>query len=200
MDVDELARAATKLDEVGFRKRYPDPALVFLASFAKIDKQKIETAHGRTRIQLEEAGATTETRERTEERPTTKASTTDGVSPAYEVLGKSLVVFLQKAGRNPFANMITVGRASNNDVPLAFQTVTKFHAYFMRSSEGAWLLYDQHSTNGTFVDEKRLVAGGSSPVIEGSRISFGPDIHAKFFTPEGLFGFLSLYRAGVASG
>ena len=198
MDVDEIARAAGQLDEASFAKRFPDAALVFLADFAKLDRQKVETA--RRRVEDLEIGGTTEARPvLAAEKPTAKA-TAASVSPGYDVLGKSPVVFLQKSGRNPFASMITVGRAPNNDVPLQLPTITKFHAYFMRSSEGQWMLHDQTSTNGTFVDERRLAAGTSSPVRDGTRIGFGPDVHARFYTPSGLYGFLSLYRAGVAPG
>ena len=119
-------------------------------------------------------------------------------TPTREVRASSLVVFLVKSGRNPFESMITVGRATNNDHCLPLTTVSKVHAYFCASPGGAWRLHDQKATNGTFVDKQRLELGGSAALQDGSRIGFGPDARARFFTPSGLFGFLALFRSGLA--
>ena len=63
---------------------------------------------------------------------------------------------------------------------------------------GVWRLTDQRATNGTWVDSQRVEAGGSANLSDGARIGFGPDVRARFFTASGLFGFLALYRSGVA--
>ena len=55
----------------------------------------------------------------------------------------------------------------------------------------------QRATNGTYLDEQRLSPGGSMSVTDGSRISLGPDVKARFYSPEGLYGFLQMYRSGV---
>ena len=41
---------------------------------------------------------------------------------------EEVVIPLEKRGGNPFANMITIGRARNNDVVLKASEVSKFHA------------------------------------------------------------------------
>jgi hypothetical protein len=64
---------------------------------------------------------------------------------------------LRKRPKNPFAHMVTVGRAENNDIVLPFGTVSKFHGYFLLESEG-WSFVDAGSTNGTRVDVLRLKA------------------------------------------
>src|SRR5262245_44658605 len=44
--------------------------------------------------------------------------------------GDHRVFQLKKRSANPFADMITVGRAENNDVVLSSPCVSKFHAFF----------------------------------------------------------------------
>lgn len=203
MKLDELARTAAHLDEGKFRKQYPDPALVFLGSLSPIDESKaVDTPDGvdfnRTEAfrPLTNAGAYRVTAKTTKIREADE--THEGPAPKknFKILGASEIVFVAKTGRNPFANMITVGRAQNNDVILPFPSVSKLHAYFTHSGS-RWSVTDQRSTNGTLVDDRPLPSGGTVELADGARIDFGPDAKAKFLLPESVFGFLSLHRAGV---
>jgi hypothetical protein len=72
-----------------------------------------------------------------------------------------------------FPSMITVGRTRNNDVVLADPLVSKFHAYF-RLLDGAWMLADAGSVNGTRIGEVSLPPKGQpQPVRFGDRVTFG---------------------------
>ena len=72
-----------------------------------------------------------------------------------------------------FPSMITVGRTKNNDVVIADPLVSKFHAYF-RLLEGAWLLADAGSANGTRIGDIELPKRGQpQPIHWGERIAFG---------------------------
>jgi len=94
--------------------------------------------------------------------------------------------------------MITVGRARNNDICLPLGSVSKVHAYFgKKPGTELWKLTDQNATNGTLLDEKRIPTGGSAELHDGARIAFGPDAVARYYTPQGLFGYLALCRAGL---
>lgn len=55
----------------------------------------------------------------------------------------------------PDASLARVGRASDNDVVIAQQRVSRYHAQ-LRRVEATWLVYDLESTNGTFVDDRRV--------------------------------------------
>src|SRR5688572_32843577 len=43
------------------------------------------------------------------------------------------IVWLEKTRRNPFANLITVGRAPNNDIRYPLESLSKLHATLMKS-------------------------------------------------------------------
>lgn len=54
-------------------------------------------------------------------------------------------------------NGLTLGRATDNDVVLADEEVSRRHAVIQTQGEQIWL-YDRDSFNGVFVNEQRLVA------------------------------------------
>jgi pSer/pThr/pTyr-binding forkhead associated (FHA) protein len=114
-----------------------------------------------------------------------------------------------------------VGRASRSDIVLPVPTASKLHACFEYSSTvefssveatidhrrqrtkpgspSGWTLTDQGSSNGTFIGNERVTPDLPAILLDGTQIGFGPDIRVRFFTPEGLFGFLALYRLGVVA-
>ena len=72
-----------------------------------------------------------------------------------------------------YPDMITVGRAPNNDVVLQDGQVSKFHAWFRQGPAGMELV-DAGSRNGTYVDEKRLPGRSSGLVVRtGQTLRFG---------------------------
>jgi hypothetical protein len=83
-----------------------------------------------------------------------------------------LVLPVQKV-QGSFPSMITVGRTKNNDVVLADPMISKFHAYF-RLVDGAWMLADAGSVNGTRINDVTLPPKGApQPLRVGDRIGFG---------------------------
>jgi hypothetical protein len=103
---------------------------------------------------------------------------------AYRYLNE--VGFLVKRPGNPFSTFVAVGRAANNDLVLALETVSKFHAYFT-CDEGRWSLTDQRSTNGTQVNDQALEPSTARPLEDGDRIRFGDEITVVFLTPQALY-------------
>ncbi len=193
MTLDELAKAAAMLDETAFTARYPKPALVFTATSAKEGEKLINTPSSGEKGM----GQTANLRPTDSNEPFRPEKVRP--APAPPELQRAEVVFLEKTSRNPFAEMITVGRATNNDVCLPLTSVSKVHAYFTHGAADEWKLTDQRATNGTWVNDARLAAGSTASLGDGTRIAFGPEARARFFLPDGLFGFLALYRAGVAT-
>jgi hypothetical protein len=98
----------------------------------------------------------------------------------------------KRKGANAFDNMITVGRAGNNDIALDVSSVSKFHAYFKKDpQDGQWWLHDAGSSNGTWIDGERLAASqGRARLRDGAAIQLGPDTRARFFQPLALFDLL----------
>jgi Protein of unknown function (DUF3662)/FHA domain len=58
----------------------------------------------------------------------------------------------------PDSGLVRLGRAADNDLVIAQQRVSRYHAQ-LRRLESTWLVYDLESTNGTFVDGERVEAG-----------------------------------------
>ncbi|MEZ0228659.1 MAG: FHA domain-containing protein [Planctomycetota bacterium] len=74
---------------------------------------------------------------------------------------------LAKRSGNPFTAMITIGRASNNDIILPYEEISKFHAFFLEGPSG-WALADAQSMNGTWLTGGRLEANKPSPIPVGA--------------------------------
>jgi hypothetical protein len=200
VNLEELARTTSTLDESSFKKKYPSPALVFLgSSVVAAEGLNVDTpSNGHKVARFSKTNSMKVTDAFPAFDPNAQTRESREATVAKETFGAAAVIFLAKTDRNPFASMITVGRATNNDVCLPLQTVSKLHAYFTKLPTG-WRIYDQRATNGTLVDEVRLAPGDSLPVTDGTRIALGPDAKARFYAPEGLFGFLKMYRAGIVA-
>ncbi|KAJ6906637.1 zeaxanthin epoxidase [Populus alba x Populus x berolinensis] len=75
---------------------------------------------------------------------------------------------------------VTVGRLPDKaDMVIPVATVSALHAR-IQNKGGNLVVTDLDSTNGTFIDEKRLPPGASVSVSPGSRITFG-DTHLTMF-------------------
>ena len=98
---------------------------------------------------------------------------------------------LRKATTNAFAMMITVGRASNNDIVLPYDGISKFHAYFSNTPTG-WTIQDAKSMNGTHVSGQKLAPDQKAP-LDLSRpdrpvdVQFSSVVKCKLYSPEGFF-------------
>jgi pSer/pThr/pTyr-binding forkhead associated (FHA) protein len=69
-----------------------------------------------------------------------------------------------------FKDEVTVGRGEENDIVIPHASVSRAHARLMKRN-GAYELMDLNSTNGTFIDDRRL--NGSQALGNGSRLRFG---------------------------
>lgn len=96
------------------------------------------------------------------------------------------VVKQPKVG-NVFPDMITVGRARNNDVVLPSSEVSNFHAYF-KGEDGRWYVIDADSANGTYRGNERLTGPrelGASDPVAFSRV------RCRFVLPAAFFAILA---------
>jgi len=81
---------------------------------------------------------------------------------------------LSKSGSNPWSDRVLVGRASNNDIVLRNDRISKLHAYFQCGARGIWRLYDARSANGTRVDGVPVPPGEEGVEIHsGQMLTFG---------------------------
>ncbi|KAJ4972108.1 hypothetical protein NE237_005207 [Protea cynaroides] len=78
------------------------------------------------------------------------------------------------------SNVVTVGRLPEKaDMVIPVATVSGLHARIEKKGESL-LVSDLDSTNGTFIDDKKLSPGAVGIVLPGSCIAFG-DTHLAMF-------------------
>jgi hypothetical protein len=90
-----------------------------------------------------------------------KALAPAALTLALGLRAESPVHLLKKTPRNPFAGMITIGRAANNDVVVNHSSVSKFHAYVRVLGTDSLVIFDVGSTNGTRVDDRPVTVDGA---------------------------------------
>jgi pSer/pThr/pTyr-binding forkhead associated (FHA) protein len=168
---------SSPVETAAFKAKYPRPALLF-------DKF------------LEQSGGDGR------DTDTTSTSVAAVEAAAQQALADTIIVFLEKrAGTSGFNDVVTLGRATNQDISLPLSSVSKFHACFSPFAPGSpfWKITDMGTTNGTFVDGVKLARGGEARLENGKRVGFGTT-SAVFVTPEGLHGLIAdLKRAGSAT-
>jgi hypothetical protein len=79
----------------------------------------------------------------------------------------------------PGGRRISVGRGTDNDLHVNDASVSKIHAALRMSKEGTLLVADTGSTNGTFINGRRIAYGEARPIEDGDVVGFG-DIEVRF--------------------
>ena len=79
----------------------------------------------------------------------------------------------------PGGKRINVGRVSDNELSLNDTSVSKVHAALMMNNEGTLLVADTGSTNGTFINGRRITYGEARTIETGDVVSFG-DVEVRF--------------------
>lgn len=91
---------------------------------------------------------------------------------------------------------VVVGRATTADLRLDVPSVSSRHALFRPGGAGgAWLVSDTVSTNGTFLDGKRLPMGREVEVAPGASLVFGAYRALTYHEPAKLLQLLAPRRA-----
>ena len=102
--------------------------------------------------------------------------------------GESCLVLLHPAGndigkRTPLTLVkYVVGRDNNSDIPINRSSVSRQHARLSIDDEGFWWVQDLASTNGSFVNEERVV---SRKLVDGDQVRFG-DVIYKFLSGDNI--------------
>ncbi len=77
-----------------------------------------------------------------------------------------------------------IGRAADNSLQLPDASISRYHAMLGQDETGQLRLTDLGSTNGTFVNGKRLPDRTPVPLKDGDRVQFGTSIVVKFVRPD----------------
>jgi hypothetical protein len=83
----------------------------------------------------------------------------------------------------PGGKRLNVGRASDNDLMLNDASVSKIHGALLMTSEGTLLVADTGSTNGTYINGRRIAYGESRAIEEGDVVGFG-DVEVRLRKSE----------------
>ena len=73
----------------------------------------------------------------------------------------------------PGGKRLNVGRASDNELTINDASVSKIHAALLMTGEGTLLVADTGSTNGTYLNGRRIAYGESRVIEDGDVIGFG---------------------------
>ena len=82
----------------------------------------------------------------------------------------------------PGGRRINVGRSPDNELQLNHASVSKIHAALMMNREGTLLVADTGSTNGTFINGRRIAYGEARQIEEGDSVGFG-DVEVRLKKP-----------------
>lgn len=83
----------------------------------------------------------------------------------------------------PGGRRLNVGRAADNELSLNDPSVSKIHAALLMTSEGTLLVADTGSTNGTYINGRRIAYGESRQIEDGDVVGFG-DVEVRLRKSE----------------
>jgi FHA domain len=83
----------------------------------------------------------------------------------------------------PGGKRLNVGRAADNELTLNDASVSKIHAALLMTSEGTLLVADTGSTNGTYINGRRISYGESRLLEDGDVVGFG-DVEVRLRKSE----------------
>jgi hypothetical protein len=79
----------------------------------------------------------------------------------------------------PGGRRMNVGRVADNDLQLEHPSVSKIHSSLVMNREGTLLVADTGSTNGTFINGRRIAYGEARQIEDGDVVGFG-DAEVRF--------------------
>jgi hypothetical protein len=83
----------------------------------------------------------------------------------------------------PGGKRLSVGRVSDNELSLNDTSVSKIHAALTLNSQGTLLVADTGSTNGTYINGRRISYGEARQIEDGDVVGFG-DVEVRFRKAE----------------
>jgi hypothetical protein len=96
------------------------------------------------------------------------------------------VIPLEKRDKSSSERMLFVGRSANNDIVVPNKMVSKLHAYFCQVPGSEIIqLVDMNSTNGTFINGKKISPSVKMNLEDEDIISFGPETRMEYFCATG---------------
>lgn len=79
----------------------------------------------------------------------------------------------------PGGKRLSVGRVADNELELNDASVSKIHAALTMNAQGTLLVADTGSTNGTYINGRRISYGEARQIEDGDVVGFG-DVEVRF--------------------
>ena len=111
--------------------------------------------------------------------PKAKTLTTTDVQILARVTAPDALASRSRSRSDPGGRRMNVGRVADNDLQLEHGSVSKIHASLVMNREGTLLVADTGSTNGTFINGRRIAYGEARQIVDGDVVSFG-DVEVRF--------------------
>jgi hypothetical protein len=96
--------------------------------------------------------------------------------------GEALALVLTPKGKD---EQVTLGRSAACDLTINDGTLSQTHLLFTLAAEG-WVVRDAGSTNGSWVNGRKLESGQAQRLANGTRIQ-AAQVHLTHYEPEGLW-------------
>ncbi|MGI8917216.1 MAG: FHA domain-containing protein, partial [Pyrinomonadaceae bacterium] len=125
-----------------------------------------------------------ELRKDDEEKNVSTARVPHGAPPMPDVNGVARITKRDGTTETPLTfkpggRRLNVGRVADNDLFFNDTSVSKIHATLMMNQEGTLMVADTGSTNGTFINGRRMSYGEARQIEDGDVVSFG-DVEVRF--------------------
>ena len=102
------------------------------------------------------------------------------------------VIEIEKRKEINHADRITIGRSPENDIVVYNKMASRRHAYLdISRSDGTCILVDTGSTNGTFLNDRKIATNEKYPLTDADEISIGPETKVVYFSSNAFHTFLS---------
>ncbi len=165
LSYDDLMVVARKVDRARFTRQFMHPMFVgsslYTGEFLGSQGMGATMEFVFTEVDLEEATGTKAT-------------------PDPSHLRQSMYPLIKRPYAKSDRNTFTVGRTSETDMVMADYSISRKHAT-IRVNNGRYTLEDQHATNGTFHNGRRVQPGAPVGIETGDQVSFGR--FAFYFPP-----------------
>jgi len=161
------------------------------ADAAEISAEEFEDRYGSAFLLLSSIGF----------KPSKNATSTEvhlldlGDGAGERTAGVSVGVLPVRAAYDSPTHLITVGRTAKSDVVIEDISVSRFHAFFKRTTSGGFQLHDAGSTNGTIVNQSSVCTRETGPptdVKSGDNIRFG-QVDVTFLEADALRSYVAKF-------
>jgi hypothetical protein len=109
---------------------------------------------------------------------------------------KKNIRIIRKRNYSYYPEKIIIGRSVTSDIVFDNEDVSRTHAYIYCDIEkNECYLVDNGSSNGTFLNKKKIAPGQPSILSDNDEIAFSHEARVIYFSPAGFYNFLQTMAA-----